>query len=137
MHHQAGRLVNDAQMLVFEHHVDHHRFRAKGLALRGRTQLDLAGIPGADSRRSLGHRPPLQRHQTAVDHLLQIAARELWYQRGQSSIEPLPVFVDANRKGAQLARLSDVGQIAQLVCIAALLCRRYAGEINGGVGRYN
>lgn len=89
---QAGRLVDDAQVLVLVHGVQRHGFRAECLALGRGPQFDRKHVAGLDARRRLGCRTAVDQHPALAQQLLEIAAGELGHQLGQRLVEPDPVL---------------------------------------------
>ncbi len=128
MDHEAGRLVDNAQMLVLVQHGNRHALGPEGLALRRGPQLDAPGGARMHRGRSLVEHAPLDRHHPRLDQLLQVAARKLGHQRRKRAVEPLPMLILAEQKVANFARL---GQIRALVVLDRA-CRFVQG-----VGRYN
>ncbi|MNT49083.1 hypothetical protein D3C72_1859110 [compost metagenome] len=88
MHDQPGRLVDDEQRGVLEHHVQRHVLRREGEGLRRNLRLDLDLLAHLD--RSLGAaRLAIHPHGAFLDPLLDAAAREFTEMPREQFVEPL------------------------------------------------
>ena len=125
MHHQAGRLVDDQQVLVLEHHRQRHGLGAKRLALRRRHQLDDDALACQHLARRAGHRAILDPHVAALDQGLHMAARELGHEGHHRLVEA---------RGVQRARHQRLALFRLVAPRGVALGRRVgfeAGLVNG------
>ena len=110
MHHQPDRFVDHQQLRILVDDGQRHGLGPKGQALGGRRQCHLQPLPDLDLARRGGLHLAVELHVTAIDQLLQPAARKLGCQRHQRPVQPLAML---RRRHDSLALL-DLGLVDRL-----------------------
>ena len=67
MHNQPCGLIDDEQIAVLIHDIQHHRFWFEGLALRRWTQFDGEFVASLDLGRRFQHFTALDQHASGLD----------------------------------------------------------------------
>jgi len=131
VHHQAGGLVDDGQVLVLVHHGQRHGLRHESLAHGRGAQFDNNLIGRAHLVGRFGDGAAVDLRCAAFDQLAQVVARELGHQRCQRAVQPVAMVRGGHR---QRARFGGRGLVGEFV---VHLGRPGAGPLRQRGRRYN